>query len=267
MIKGIIRILVKLLNKILMPKTDLSYYSGSTIDQVLYSQIINTSVTNTIGSYTISGDYNALLQGGWPIGIYSYDGGTSYNDFVPTTIPGGSLLAHATSTTAPAVFVTPKVDSLGGGLLFTIGVKNTVGAGGTIPLIIKIAVLATSTPSATGSTPIQSSENPLAYGNTHEGQTLQNRQISIDSVSPVSTSTANIYTVSHNLGLVPNPQIWFNDGTNNTIMSNYWDVRYKPINSGNGGVAGVAMDSSNFYFSPLNALSSSFSIYRVYGEN
>lgn len=267
MIKGIIRILAKLLSKVIMPKTDLSYYSGSIIDQVLFSQVINTSVVNSVASSTLNYGSTTIGQFAWPIGIYSYDGGLTYNDFVPTTLPGGSLLTHATSTTAPAVFVTPKVDA-SGNLTFAINVKSTVGAGGTIPLILKIALLATATPSSTFGPPIQSSnDNPQAYGSIHRSQPLQNRQINTDATSPLSAGVLNIFTIAHGLGVIPNPQVWHYDTFTNTIKGNFWRNTWKPIGANNGDVTGIAMDSTNLYISPEAALTNSYQQYRLYKEN
>jgi hypothetical protein len=269
MFRRIIEALLKLIHRTKkVPTSDLSYYSGANLDQVIYSTIISTTVPNSVGvtNYVIG---TPLFGYNWPVGIYSYDGGTTYNDFVPTTLPGGSLLTNATSTTAPKVYITPPVDSSGNCTL-RIDVKATVGGGSTIPIDARVALLAISDPTGltVGVPTTQSSVgNKLAYTSSHEGLGVQYRQILLDSNSPLSTSTLNIYTVPHSVGAIPNPQVWFFDGTKNTIMSNYWDVRYKPLNANNGGVAGVAMDASNFYFSPLTALASSETHYRIYKEN
>lgn len=251
-----------------MPVEDLVYYSGAEMDHVIFSQQWSTTVTNSIGTSIQTWGDTLLNQFAYPIGIYSYDGGVTWNDFVPNPIPGGSLLTNSNATIQPAVFVTPRVTAAGI-LSFGFAVKATVGGGATIPLIIRIGLLATSNPTITNGELIQSAVNKSAYITSSGGMFTQYRQIS-QTPDPTINSTAvpsHYATIPHGLGQVPHLFVWWFDGTFQTIFSNYWDVRYNVLGS-NSGVSGFGMDSTNVYpaFS-FTALAAGRTTWRTYKEN
>lgn len=233
-------------------------------DFVIFSTVWNTSVTNSVGTYTLTYGSAGTGQFGRPVGIYSYDGGTTYYDFVPQRIPGGSLLTNSSSTIAPAVFVTPQVGS--DTLSFAVNVKSTVGGGSTIPLIINIALLAVDSPSSMSQLPSLSSTNKTAYTTLSSGSQGSYRQILSTGAINSNALQQSITTIAHGVGAVPLPQVWFSTNTNDTIFENYMDVRQ--LTSGlTSGLNGMAMDTTNLYIAySYTAFPNGQTLYRLYRE-
>lgn len=233
-------------------------------DFVIFSTVWNTSVTNSVGQYTITYGSAGTGQFGRPVGIYSFDGGITYYDFVPTRIPGGSLLANSSSSIQPSVFVTPQSNN--DTVSFVVNVKSTVGAGSTIPLIIKVALLAVDIPSSMNQLPTLSAGNKIASTTYSKGYQGSYRQILSTGTVNSSSTQKSITTIAHGVGGVPLPQVWFYNGSNNTTIENFWDVRYT-TSSLTGGVSGFAMDATNLYIMySYTAYPNGQTLYRVYRE-
>lgn len=235
------------------------------IDQVIFSDVWNTSVTNSVNTYTLTYGDTGVNQFGRPIGIYSYDGGVTYNELWTQNIPGGSLLTNSSSTARPSVAITPMMGD--GTLKFNCVVYSTVGAGSTIPLIIKVALLAVDSPSTLPSVPTQSADNKQAYTTLSDGSQGSYRQILLTGVINSSSSAQPYSTVAHGAGKVPMPELWFYDGLNDITFENFWDYRYN-LGTRSPGITGCAMDSTNLYIAySYTAYSSGQTLYRVYREN
>lgn len=249
-----------------MATSDLAYYSGSTIDQVIFSTVWETSVTNSDGTYTLTYGDTGVGQYARPLGIYSYDGGTTYNDFWPR--PGSGVVNEVEDFLASTVIVSPRVAS-DGELSFRVQVIDTVGGGSTIPLIIKIALLANDSPVAMDQSPTHSSENKLAYVTVADNVSTRYRQIlSANAVnSDDDPSGQPLMTTPHGAGVVPNLNIWFFDGTYNVTYENFWDVRYITEDFPHA-LSGMAMDATNLYIAYEHfAFPSGQTLYRTYNDS
>lgn len=233
------------------------YSSTDAIDQVIFAGTFPYGVTNTVGSYTFTESTNTS-QLALPVGIYSTDGGTTWND-LGAGIPTGSLNKGITK---PPLFVQPN--SLpDGSIQFNVTVNSTIGSGSTFALLISIAMLATDTPSTMPGIP-ELGGHKVAYSSldTDTGAPTRYRQITIRGSQPV-TSGSTLVSVPYSLGYVPDLFVWFNTGPG-TAISILPPLTF--LSSSTGTLVPFSedyvLDSSNIYFAPIG-LSASY-IYRGY---
>jgi hypothetical protein len=173
------------------------------IDKILYTNSVTLDVTNSVGTQNFTlpiGNINGTDI--VPVGILSYDSGTSWSDCIQ-----GLTVSTFTIQKNVSVRFTPSATSINAQVV----TRATVGSGTTYPLIIKYALIAKST--VTTSAEGTFSGNGAAYSSKAsymkiftQGQT---------SVGAGFTTT----TIPHNLGYEPVVNVFFNGEPAYTIAS------------------------------------------------
>ncbi len=214
-------------------------------DRVIYATTLNMSVSNTVGSqnnfYSIPTDIY-----GYPLGIFSYDGGNTWNDL-------SVAIGYINNNSTPIITVQPLVT--GSEIQFSAYVNATFGNSETIPLIINIAILA---PYNITTIDFNAIVTPkiISYQSTSGDRSLYSvyRNIVLDNQITAGT----IENIPHNLGIVPDIFVSVDDN-GFTSFANEWSSDHDTSNSN-----GVALDSENLYFA---SGSGKTFYYRVYEEN
>ena len=221
-------------------------------DQVIYSVTTSDATLSTGSHLSFYEIPTTIAQYGYPIGTFSYDGGISFNDFgfqLPIT-PGGTGIY-------PAVTLQPVVDASGN--IFFNGVNNS---GGTVSLIINVALLATENPKSLpkgaqilGEGTSYTNIFPKLTGDETTRVYSSYRRIAID-----SDVVGNSVTVGHGQSSIPNIMFWVSIGGKITINPVGWQ------SGGAGGDLGIRMDANNLYFH-VNSATYDKAYYRVYKDN
>lgn len=218
-------------------------------DQVIYSVTTSDAI---LANGTNNGFYQIptnIGQTAYPIGMFSFDGGNTYNDF-------GVILPIVTTyaSVQPSVALQPVVDN-SGNIIFN-GVNRT---GSSVGLIIKIALLASYSPKVMHDPPFVTQD--LSYTNVAKPffpTTLpyaSYRRIKSDAVaSPGDT------TLAHNLGNVPNLMFWTQVSGKTTIDAIGWQ------STGSIGDLGIKFDATNITFH-INGATYGQVYYRTYKDN
>src|SRR5947209_7168482 len=125
-----------------------SYGSDISIDRVIYAAQKSYTPNNSVGTqtFTIAASETNINQFGRPLGIFSTDGGATWNDMGDVSDTGSSLLSHASP---PALTVSARVGSgnvSNGEVSIVVSVNSTIGGGGTFPLLIGICLLVVDNP-------------------------------------------------------------------------------------------------------------------------
>lgn len=237
---------------IALPKND--------YDKVIYSTTFTTSVSNTVGSYTVSGPTTNINQSAYPMGNFSYDSGNTWNDFGFIFGPSNGKFDFGSFAGAlPAVVIQPIV-STSGAVTFSVAVTQTIsGLGASIPLTIHLALLSIPSPSIADSTSVT---QPLAYGSVKSsassGAYGTYRRIYTDSFIPTTGSPTSL---NHNQSMVPNILFWNQDNTGDIFIN---PVRW----ASTGNIAnefGIKMNSSTITFYVDSSLTRCY--FRVYEDN
>lgn len=225
-------------------------------DQIIYSTTINTTVTNTVGNYsgiyTLNSGSNQLT---YPIGVFSYDGGTTYIDY-------GFILGAPGTPTSLIPSVTVQINSnVDGTVSFDASVNSTVGGGGTIPLILHVALLASSSPATLKKPQIA---QKLSYSNIAKINDPTKAPYSVyRRISADRTLSSTDLTFAHGLSSIPNLMYWSRNPDNGTAFMgiNQW------ANDGPEAAAdGIRADGTNVQLH-LNDPTGNQMYYRVYKDN
>lgn len=224
-------------------------------DQVIYS-VTTTDATLTTGSHSAFYEIPTPIgQYAYPIGMFSYDGGVTWNDF-GFTLP----IATTYASVQPGVQIQPSVDASGN--IFFNGVNNTAG---TVTLILRVALLASYAPgpvpvpaTLTQNTSYTNDARPLpspTFLNFFLPPYSSYRRIASDTVSGTGD-----HTVAHGQSAVPNFMFWVNVGGFITMNAIGWQ------STGSLGVLGIHMDSTNIVFH-VDAGTYNNCYYRTYKDN
>jgi hypothetical protein len=226
-------------------------------DQVIWSNTLNLDVTNSAGTYTfedkvygqvgsflnLSGnpDDSAVGQGPITFGIYSFDGGTTWNSIVQVSraISGLSVQVEA-------------LQEGSGDTNIYVRVNSTVGGGATFPLIVKYGMI----------------KGPntmviLTYSDNEELKPKTQQSAILDSRTPVPKvhdsgyvpADGVLHTITHNLGYVPDVRIfyYYNQGT------------FYPYNNVAGSIDYFRLSTTDIKITPIN-LSNAYYYYIIYKE-
>ena len=170
-------------------------------DKVIFAKPINKDVTNAIGITSFSfntGDtlFQTDTYGLVPFGIFSYDGGTSYNSFTST---------QSTPTTGSPLPVRVSVDHTAnnGDIRFKVNVTTTVGGGTTIPISIYVGL-------------IEGINNNVSI---FDGSTQYIQKTAYDSRTPVPRialsgsvlSNTGVNTIAHGFSTIPDVRLYIYD--------------------------------------------------------
>lgn len=162
------------------------------IDQIIFNKTYQLSVSNAIGIYlfdSILNDIEAPGVWGLPVGIYSYDGGVSWEDI-------GIKEITTNQTYLPSVELVARSDS-DGGLTVTIEVFATVGGGGTIPITLSLSLIARDEHTIFDQT---LTGDEISYISTGNYQKILSRG--------TVTDDNTFYTIPHGLNYVPSFRFW-----------------------------------------------------------
>lgn len=241
------------------------------IDQVIYSNTYNLTINNTVSSSPQTFFYSLPTEipngSNWelPIGIFSTDGGTTWND--AGNVPSSSSLTNG--LTLPAVTVGLYMDRFPGPnytLNIQVTVSSTIGGGSTFPLIVSVAILAPSSPTSLSALPTLSSttNKTAATTITPSGLPAAYRRIINSNLFTTAIGT-NITSVAHGLSYVPDAIVWLNDNLGNGYTGAYLRgfeafidskaTGLPQINAGNGNPL-FFMDSTNIYYAQWGQTSS-----------
>jgi len=225
-------------------------------DQVLYSNVWNTSISASSWPQTITAPAANIGQYAYTIGNFS---GT-YNGNPLTTADFGSLNLSSGGYGQfpgyiPPVFVQPAVSSSG---VVTFIVTYTPGGSATLKLTINYALIAY--PDATTVKPTQVLQS-TAYSNSipfnSTGIYSAYRRIASDVTAGTGTST-----IAHGQSTIPNILFW--------VLDNSGDLDIQPSTWSSGGYYsgnfGVSMDSTNVY-TYVDSANNSEAYIRVYRDN
>ena len=155
-----------------------SYGSSTSIDRVVYAAQKTFTCTNSIGTqtFTILASETNINQFGRPLGIFSTDGGSTWNDMGDVSNTGSSLLNHAT---LPSLTVSATCAS-SGAVSIVVTVNSTIGGGGTISLVVGLCLLAVDSPSPLPAVPTLSGKTAYA-SRAKQGGLSQYREIKLAS--------------------------------------------------------------------------------------
>lgn len=167
-------------------------------DNVLWADSLSPQIDNSIGFTTITTDVSKHVVSNWglvPIGIYSYDGGVTWQDCNITTrdLPGLAVEVNLTANTSQLVSL--------------VRVVSTVGGGATIPVQIFFCLLPPPQDSIT---------------NLHIDDALVKQITSYNSTNPVPKIAFKgaipvglvDNPISHNLGYIPDVFVYYSDWQN-----------------------------------------------------
>lgn len=212
----------------------------SNSDKVAYTSYFNTDKIIVANSETTSSDtYPNIPNDLMPIGVYSLDGGTTWQDCGQYSLPGGL-------TIEPSAAVDVLFRTSAGNGVFILNSSHQ----------IKYVGLGLSTV-----------DYPVSYIETGKSSiNTQNNYMKIaleGSFTKSAGAGLTTQTIAHNLGYVPIANVWIKDSN----FSSPAAIR-RPISSyGNSGTIseGVRLDSTNIYISTNNATDTTV-YYRIYYE-
>lgn len=225
-----------------------SYTDYWPIDQVIFADTLTFSVpAGSVGtSYAPPNVATGLGQFGRPMGIYTEDGGSTYND-IGNHWAGGHAGAGIVVPIQPNnVELRLFVDG-SGNVNFTF-FRNVTTSSPTV-VTCSFVLLAVDNPS-----PISSETQTGGAETNYNDQNLY-RKI----VDAGNYSTSGLSTVPHNLGYVPNIEYWISSGGDDFKEGMYYD----PNNPND--TTGMFFDNENLYlgYGPNGGLEV---LYRVYLE-
>lgn len=225
------------------------------IDRVVFSHTDTFTVTNTVSTTGQTFSINMVglnTQLGRPVGIFSTDGGVTWNDMLGTA----SNSTLSTYVVFPSVMVSPSVKSTNT-ITYSVLVNAKIGTGTTFSLICSIAVLAVDSPGIMTAIPsIASATNKTSQSTVDSsGNPIRYRQIAFKNIysTPIGTT---LYTVVHGLGYVPDAMVWASYGTADYLPTFEGEVDglavgFSGINAGNGSHL-MFMDATNIYYVASN---------------
>lgn len=241
------------MSKTLTNPSGVLFSSNFDMDTVIYA---SSNTYNLSGSTSYTETINSgINQYGRPVGVYSSDGGTTWNDMFSTT---SGWTVDNNITIKPTLIVSPQVDS-SGNIVYYINAPNT----GSFTLQTKIVLLAVDSPGVLP-TPVVQSSNHFAYTSSFGGNYRKIVQKGI----VTGTNDGAIHTVPTNLGKIPIVNSW-SYGDNGTgyvdkIQSCSVDSRWTTNSTGNGYV--IAYDDNNIYVQFVASTEYYEYLYRIYQE-
>lgn len=225
--------------------TNALYSSTDDVDMVIHATVLSyTVVPGAAGSRQAFTYDTGLVQYARPLGIYTFDGGTTYNDLGDVIPNGGSF--GIGSALLPTFYVITQCSSTG---VMTFTVVRSVGSGANTTVTINLLMLARDTPTAITLPGTISGSNAMNFFSKNKYRNIALR----GTASPTFP-----VTVAHGLGTVPICAFWFNDGTYNSLNGTYND---NPIVVGENA---VKMDATNLIVSGFTT--GWQVIYRLYKE-
>lgn len=186
--------------------TKASYASLIQVDKVLYAKTISLAPTNALGTYNLDTRTPIVTgkQGMVVVGVYSYDGGVSWNSFNTT--------ARVISTLSVQVQCVYNFGS--DAIQYSILVNATVGGGTTVPLTVKVALVQ----GQDTDTNVEEPPTPL-----YEQKTVFDSRTSIPRIAKTltarTTSTQTV-TLPHGFTTAPDVFAYVYDETNGVMYSN-----------------------------------------------
>ena len=201
------------------------FSSSLNYDQVIYATTRTLSLTENAVATQINSGIN---QQGLPLGIFSIDNGTTWNDM-------GAPLTYGTGVTG--IFLSVNCTSNG-----TINLRLVTQSGSsTYTVLIKLVLLASDTPSELPNS-VVSTTNPTAY----QFGTDANYRYIIDT-NTQSLTNATEYTYAHNQDAIPIIQNWTIQSGAYYLYGLYVDARWtNPTFLMDDYV--IAYETNNVYF-------------------
>lgn len=215
-------------------------------DKIVYTDTGTITISNTTG---LVGTLNRIpLRGGTPslvyapeiVGVYSYDGGTTWIPLSPfdTSLPAISGVS---------VRVNGRVDRALGSLSadFVIYVDSTVGGGSTISIQVKFAIVV--------------SKDNIGYMEVDHDY---GQNTALDSRKPVPRiakedrvlSDGTSYVIPHDVGAVPDVIAYYTYNSGYNTTQRFYTIATAPA---------IYADASNLYINSINQ--SGYNItYRIY---
>lgn len=247
---------------------DTDYYE---VDKVVYSKTKTLTIQNTTSSNPqifVAQDPSDLVPGQYcfPVGIFSYDGGTTWND-MGTDYGGSSITANLP---LPTVTVSPWVSS-SGLLYFYVDVNSTVGGGSTFSLICSACLLLTDSPSSISALPQISSTSTKSTkaSISPTGEQIQYRRIVGKNTFTTAGVGEALTSVAHGLGYVPDMCYWMNKGwdPSSGVSSNFYSMTggsYDIKNNQGNSQPLMFMDATNIYYADTFGGGAQNYMYRLY---
>lgn len=218
-------------------------------DRILYANTISTTINNSSGTQT---DFYTLTTNlgiqTYPLGIFSYDGGNTWNDF-------GPAVSYIRSVSTPIVSIQARVDS-SSTVYFDAGLSGVVGnQGATLSVLLKIALLAPFNNGVVDKSNLYSPKVVAFLSNDPQNPNNYStyRRIALDNQSSATQ------TISHGQNQIPNIGFWQSSLGDIVVGANHWASDADPSNTN-----GIKMDANNLYVQPN--FNETF-YYRVYKDN
>lgn len=208
-------------------------------DKVIVAKSLSYIVTNAIGITSFAfntGDnlFQTDTYGLVPFGIFSYDGGSSYNSFTST---------QSTPTTGSPLPVRVSVDHTAnnGDIRFKVNVTSTVGGGATIPIDIYVGLI----------------EGINNVTRIYQNTTQYAQKTAYDSRNPVPRiafsgsvfSNTGVNTIPHGLNTIPDVRLYIYDTNQGGTPAGSTET---PFYSLTGNWA-LKIDSTNIYISTISS--------------
>lgn len=218
-------------------------------DKIIYAETYSFSVANTIGATaTITVDkYDVFLSGVCPLpfGIYTFDGGATWNDATNTSINSG-----------PNTSVTVTIRTAGASVKINYKVYATVGGGSTIPIQLSYGLIVDETESPLGdnSTYLWSNQgNNFSQKAAYDSRKPAPR-VALAGVSPYDGTARNI-PLPNDITSIPDVRVFEVDNSTLTVsIPTFTDTALN---------TGIRIDSSNLTLStPVSA--NEYLIYIIY---
>lgn len=227
-------------------------------DKVIFSTTVNTSISNTSNASITQTLPTTANQAGPIIGIYSYDGGATYNEVGLYSVynragSGTNVLPNVTIT------LSSNVD---GSVTINGATRSTYGGGSTIPLIISLCILAPNNASLMPAIPTLGNTNKLAGGTTNpNGTPIANRRI-IKTDNP-EYGDQLYHSLPHGLSVPPDLFLWFTSSSGNITQPSL-DTINTPGGTMQSSGQDMFTDATNLWISS-QSISSGIDIgYRAY---
>lgn len=233
-----------------------SYTTYGNIEQVLYAKSETFSIANSVGTTTLTFQppFTSIT---YPLGIFSFDGGTTYYDFYPYV----TTAVTGVAPTVPSVQVKPHVIS-GGEVQLEFKVNATVGGGSTIPVIVNLVLVKSEyfglptveNPPESGKV-LYSSPLPTATGR---------EAVSIAKPDEFSSDMTDglLKTYTHDQGRIPNVVAWVY-GNNGAGM---FPLNIHDTRGSTGFGNSIKTDTTNVYLGCTSPGSIGLALYKVYKE-
>lgn len=224
-------------------------------DKVMYAKTFTLSPTNSIGTKTIDINISDTIQaapGLLPFGLYTYDGGTTWNEISASS---SSALDTVLSVILGAEFRNDVIR-------FGVRVAATVGAGATIPIQVYLGLIDIPFGSPEYSGP---DFNKTSFLNLDVERTEQKASYDSRFVAPrihklgVVPQDGTIYTIPHGLASVPDIRPFEYYVPDNLVTPPVGPTVHHPTS--------FKVDSTNLYINTITNIANSYFGYIIYLPN